>query len=231
MTFLRTALAHQRPFHRPACLLAAAALLLAACGGGPERPRREAGARSATDAYQEALVNKEKGDCERAIPTFERLARIGRGWELAQVNLAECLIEIGRDESGAAAQARYGEALSWLMPAAQSNESKAQVLLAEVFLEGLGTPTDRIEAGKWYVLSRKSAIEGVSDAPVPVGRRLEATLSPAEWQEARERAELWSPSYQGVNAAALLQRRRRPSGGDAETRPLPPVGDPRRQLE
>ncbi len=194
-------------FAPAAAILMVAALGLAACGG-PAKPKRGGGL-STADVFQRALVAKEAGKCDQAIPDFERLARIGRGWELAQVYLAQCLIEQGRNQGGSLAQASYAEALNWLEPAAQSNESEAQVLLASVYLDGLGRPRDVVEAGKWYMLSRKSAIEGINDGPKAIGQRLEATLSPAEWELARARAQTWTPDYQAVNAAALPRGGRR----------------------
>ncbi|MGF1456116.1 MAG: hypothetical protein ACFB6R_12170 [Alphaproteobacteria bacterium] len=192
-----------RPFRSmtwPTVLTAGLILALAACGGPPRA--KQAGP-STNQTFQRALTAKEAGRCDRAIPDLERLARIGRGWELAQVYLAECLIDQGRDAAGAAAQNAYAQALRWLEPAASSNESRAQLVLAGVYLEGLGRPRDLVEAGKWYMLSRKSAIEGINDGPTTLGKRLEAALTPADWEAARDRADAWSPAYQGVNAAAF----------------------------
>ncbi len=205
-----------------ACTMAgiAGALVLAGCGGGAE-PK---GRLSATDAFQVALAAKEEGDCATALPAFERLAKIGRGWELAQVYLAECLVEQGSEKDGPGAQADYAEAVRWLMLAVQSNESQAQELLATLTLQGVGVSRDPIEAGKWYLLSQKSAIEGVNEPPEALLAELNAALSATDWEEAQARASAWVPEYQDFNVGALGRRRPEGEEGAGGSRRAPPLG-------
>lgn len=201
-----------------------AALALAACG--PSKSQREqAGGRTLTDLYTRALAAKDNGNCAEAMPHFERLARIGRGWEVAQVQLAQCHLEAARAEGQQNATAEYQSALRWLRVAAASNEATAQASLAQLYFTGEGVGADTIEAATWYVLAQKSAVEGVTNlegvAP-GLNQRLETTLTPPQWEEARIRAAAWSPTYQDLNEQALPQRR--PGGGppDGEFSPRGP---------
>ncbi len=193
--------------------LAVSGAVLGGCAGSN---KTEINPNDATALYNRALNRQERGDCAGAMPDLERLAGIGRGWELAQVTLAECVLETSSDT---------GRALSLVTLAAQSNNSKAQATLSRFYLDGVGVAADPLAAGQWYLLSQKSAIEGLGDsntAVLDLRDRLNDLLSAADWAEAQIRADAWSPDYQPLNRDALL---RRPGSGSGPGSSGPGYGD------
>ncbi len=172
------------------------ALAITACGSsGPAKPRLTG---APPEQFAAALALKDTGNCADAMPTFERLAQRGRGWELAQVHYADCLLEAGQVD----------DALKWLTLAAESNEPRAQARLALAYLEGTGVTTDPVQAAKWYVLATRETLEGLvadSDLPPDFRARLDAGLTERAKADGAALAAAWIPTYQGVNAELVNQ--------------------------
>lgn len=170
----------------------AAALLVTGCGSsGPKQPP------GAARDFERAVTLKDNGRCDQAAPMLEKLADRGRGWELAQVHLADCLMQAGEEV----------RAVRYLTLASESNEPRAQARLALAHLEGRGgLAVNRTEAAKWYLLAtRRTLTEFVADVEFPKDfkARMEAALTPGDLEQGRVLVAQWVPSYQDVNAEAL----------------------------
>lgn len=186
------------------------ALGLTACGGG-DNVRRAGGGLNATDRFSQAVAQAENGNCAEAEPVLERLAKRGRGWELAQVHLGDC-----RLASGA-----LDDAVTFYTLAAESNEPRAQARLALLYAEGEGVALDRAEAAKWYVLATRESLGELiapSELPENFEARIRALLSADDLAAGEARAAVWIPSYQGVNAEALPAQPARALQGEGELR-------------
>ena len=164
-----------------------AILLLASLAACAERRERQ----SLSESYEKALDHKDKTSCAAAIPQFEGFARRGRGYEVAQLQLGECLIETGEAAEGAA----------WILKAANSRLAQAQTEAARVYLDGAGVAADPAEAGKWYLLAARNpllALSGSRDDFRALEKRLRERLKDADWSAARARADAWKSVDQAV---------------------------------
>lgn len=86
----------------------------------------------------------------------EWLLRAARaGFDTAQLDLGIWLV------NGVAGERDYEAGFNWLKRAADSGNVVAQNRLAYLYINALGTKPDPIEAGKWFVLSRRA---GLNDA-------------------------------------------------------------------
>ena len=185
----------------------AATFLVAACGGGP---RNEAirlpeegqpiNPALATTFYTEALRVKERDGCSAAVSILSRLAEWGRGYEIVQYQLGICLLDMADVATDPMErQDSKAKGFAWVLLAGNSNNVNAQGKLAELYLNGIGTASDKIEAGKWYLLydghSFKREI-GAKELAPNVEDGLNTQLSLEDWQQARQRVAAWEPTIQ-----------------------------------
>lgn len=179
-------------------LVLTVAVLLSGCAGssGGGGHRRDA------DPYEQAIRLQGTGDCARAAPLFQSLAVRGRGYEMAQYNLGECLLDLARSATSPAAAARQrAQAATWIVKAANSDLAVAQEAAERLYLDGVGVAADPVEAGKWALLFLRNPLrlEVGPVAPDPtLETRLSHRLTAAQWRQARLRADQWAPVDQPV---------------------------------
>jgi TPR repeat protein len=97
-------------------------------------------------------------------------------YDTAQLELGTWLVE-GR---GGPADLEGG--FRWLKQAAEGGNVAAENRLAKLYLNGIGTKADKVEAGAWYVLARRA---GLSDPRMDI---FFSNLSADEQKQAIERA-------------------------------------------
>ncbi len=168
--------------------------------------------------YSQALALKRDGNCAEAVPLFKRVAEIGRGYEIAQYHLGDCLLQTAV-EKGTGAQAEMDNALAmhWLLKAAHSNNADAQGKLAAIYLNSDVVAQDRVAAAKWYLLYMRNPIQvkvGATALAPGVERYLLDELRPQEWAAATAAADSWQVVQQDINRPA--QDPRGPGGRDGE---------------
>jgi hypothetical protein len=144
------------------------------------------------DPYSRAMVLKQRGDYEKALPLLKSVAGLGIGYEVAKLELGKCYYELARKETtaeGAVRQRTLGFAS--ILAAANGGFHLAQQELVRIYLDGDGVPVDPPEAGRWYLLWKNNPSRmqiGAIQFDVVLEQRLKATLTPAEWQDAQNRA-------------------------------------------
>jgi hypothetical protein len=158
-----------------------------------DRPPDPATARA--NNYDRALKLKGDGDCVHAIPLLEPLAKLGKGYEVAQLQLGQCYLEIARTATSAeqAEQSRV-QGATWILKAANSQLSTAQEQAAKLTLDGIGVAADPIEAGKWFLLLQRNPLRPLVGPAVidpDLQLRLHQRLTDADWQQALARADQW----------------------------------------
>lgn len=99
-----------------------------------------------------------------------------QNYDTAELDLGTWLVE-GR---GGAADLDGG--FRWLKQAAEGGNVAAENRLAKLYMNGIGTKADKIEAGAWYVLARRA---GLSDPQMDI---FFSNLSADEQKKAIERA-------------------------------------------
>ena len=186
----------------------ATVLLLGACNmfGGKRHERPPDPATQRANNYDRALELKAHADCVHAVPLFEPLAKLGKGYEPAQLQLGQCYIDLARTAASPEQAAQYRtRGADWILKAANSQLSTAQEQAAKLELDGIGVPPDPIEAGKWFLLLERNPLRPLVGPAVidpALQQRLRQRLSDAEWAEARARAEQWKPVDQTSTAPA-----------------------------
>ncbi len=210
------------------------ASVLAGCSSGPPEPtRREAELymqglggrgmvlRAGTDVnrlYAEAMGQKERGDCTAAIPTLQKIATLGPGYENAQTALGECLIEKASADNAAATM---NEALMWLRRAADAGWPEAQFRMAYVHALGSAQVRSTDEAGYWFALyninTAKMRVSYVAppqsqvaalDAAIPEAAKKAGAARAASW-----RRQAWIPPNPPANEPGPKGRERRMPAG------------------
>jgi TPR repeat protein len=99
-----------------------------------------------------------------------------QNYDTAELELGTWLVE-GR---GGPADLEGG--FRWLKQAAEGGNVAAENRLAKLYLNGIGTQADKVEAGAWYVLARRA---GLSDPQMDI---FYSSLSADEQRQAIERA-------------------------------------------
>jgi TPR repeat protein len=99
-----------------------------------------------------------------------------QNYDTAELELGTWLVE-GR---GGPADLEGG--FRWLKQAAEGGNVAAENRLAKLYLNGIGTKADKVEAGAWYVLARRA---GLSDPQMDI---FFSSLSTEEQKQAIERA-------------------------------------------
>jgi TPR repeat protein len=132
------------------------------------------------------------GKCDKAIPKFYCLAVRGRGFEIAQNALGECLLRTAEGKNRAN---RYADGLAWIRRAANAGFADAQGTLVQIYLDGkAGADADPVEAALWYRLYQDNALrQSIGARPLADGleERLAVALDEDQWDEAEQRAEGW----------------------------------------
>ena len=154
--------------------------------------------------YDRAVKLKGEGNCAAAIPLFEPLAKLGKGYEVAQLQLGQCYLQVaGTASTAAAADADRANAAKWILLAANSDQPSAQEQAAKLLLNGTGIAADPIEAGKWFLLLQRNPLRSIIGPATPdpaLQQALQRQLTAAQWQEATSRADQWKPAEQASAA-------------------------------
>jgi hypothetical protein len=179
-------------------------LLLSACDSiegmlpGNHRPRPPDPATQRANNYDRALELKGESDCVHAIPLFEPLAKLGKGYEAAELQLGQCYLEVARSAASAEqAEEARAKGATWILKAANSRLSTAQEQAAKLTLDGIGVAADPTEAGKWFLLLQRNPLRPLVGPAVidpDLQQRLRQRLSDADWAQARMRADAWQPA-------------------------------------
>lgn len=162
------------------------------------------------DEYQQAMAYKQNNDCPHAIPLLEPMAKRGHGFEVAQYELGQCLIETARAAASPADVARTrADGAAWILKAANSDIPAAQEEAIHLYQDGIGVAADPLEAGKWLLVLERNPLRrvyGPADIDPSVEKALRKTLTSAQWAEAQARADRWQPVDQPtVEAPATTQ--------------------------
>jgi TPR repeat protein len=172
----------------------------AAPGGGVEPPRYFQLPPEPEARADDLRLN---GRCNEAIPIYGALADLGRGYELAEFNLGQCLIEVSKNAQDAQQAANLKrEAARHILKAANTGLPNAQLALVTVYLDGVGIGSDPVEAGKWSLIYHSNGTRmalGLPDVPSEVQARLDAALTDKTWSDAQSRAAAWTPPTLNVN--------------------------------
>lgn len=184
------------------CGIIVGTALLAGCdflpflGTQPEPPTQGQQA----EQYQRAIAYKEKSDCAHAIPLLEPLAKRGHGFEVAQFELGECYLETARSAASPAdAERTRADGAEWILKAANSQITSAQLAAIHLYEDGIGVTADPIEAGKWLLLLQHNPMRRVFGPAVidpDIEQRLNKRLTREQWAVAQQRADRWQPVEQ-----------------------------------
>jgi hypothetical protein len=169
-------------------------------GGGPSAaPQATLGALpSHDDPYTRAMKLKQKGKYAEAMPLLEAMAVQGHGFEVAQLELGKCHFDLAlRAETPETVAHERTLGFAWVLSSANEGFGLAQQELVRLYLDGLGVPVDRVEAGKWYLLWRRNPSRmqiGANQFDAGLEARLKTSLNQAAWKDAQQRADQWHPS-------------------------------------
>lgn len=111
----------------------------------------------------------------------------------------------GLDDSGRVVARKRGEAIKWLLKAAEQGLPRAQQKLAEVYSDGTGTPDDSVDesirACAWFLVAEETLAGAYREAARLGFRRTSSSLTPEEIATAHRFAGLWGPKSR-IDAAA-----------------------------
>lgn len=138
-----------------------------------------------------------QGKCDKAVPMLRLVVERGSGYQIAQFDLGECLLDMAKAEPDAkkAADMR-NEGAMWVVRAADGGFNKAQAAAVLLYLDGTGVTADPVEAEKWALLYHSNGIRlalGLPDIAPDVKDRLDTVLTDATRHDARTRADAWTP--------------------------------------
>ncbi|MBO6920313.1 MAG: sel1 repeat family protein [Rhizobiaceae bacterium] len=95
-------------------------------------------------------------DAKRAIARRHLIAAARAGYDTARLDLAIWLIDgVGGDRD-------FEAGFEWMSLAALKGNVIAQNRLAHLYIQAIGTRGNPIEAGKWYIISRRAGLEDAS---------------------------------------------------------------------
>ena len=135
-----------------------------------------------------------------------------RGDAEAQFNLG-VMHENGSDDSRYAVEGNRPEAIRWLLAAAEQGLPRAQIKLAEMYAGEPDTPESSVKACGWLLLAAKSLCGAHLQSAQATYRRVSASLTPAEIDQARGFAEGWAASQ--PTSSATLDRQEGSEGASA----------------
>ena len=135
-------------------------------GGGPSA--FAANPRSGDRMLKQARAAAGRGDCASATPIFRMLAGAGKGYEVAQRELSQCLIKLSGDAYDANEQRLLiMEARLWAERAAFAGDALAQKKLAEDLAAGKGHAADPGAALTWaLVFNANGQRDGLGMTPL-----------------------------------------------------------------
>lgn len=139
-----------------------------------------------------------KGRCDEAVPLLRRLSERGAGFEISQLDLGLCLLDLAKKEKDAAQAADMRkEAAEWVVRSANAGFAKAQSKAVVLYLDAVGVAGDPVEAEKWALLYHGNPTRfaiNLPDIAPDVASRLDAQLTDAKRSEAQLRADSWAPT-------------------------------------
>lgn len=162
-----------------------------------QRGRQRGG--SGAQILAQASGLKAAGQCREAIAIYVCFADRGRGYEIAQLSLAECLAEEAtRTTETGSADAMRRQALFWAGRAAGFGDPSAQGFLAYHYLAGDLAAADTAVGGKWYYVFQSNPRHvnlGLGRLPDGTDALAENLLDENGVQSARAAATAWRPVY------------------------------------
>lgn len=135
-----------------------------------------------------------------------------RGNAEAQFNLGT-MYENGLGDSRYIAEGNRPEAVRWLLAAAEQGLPRAQIKLAEMYAGESDTPESSVKACGWLLLATKSLHGAQLQNAQAAYRRVSASLTPAEVEQARSFAQGWAASR--LTGAAMPDRQEGFGGASA----------------
>jgi TPR repeat protein len=137
-----------------------------------------------------------QGKCDEAVPLLRRLSERGAGYEISQLDLGLCLLDLAKKEPDAAkASDMRKEAASWIVKSANAGFAKAQSKAVVLYLDAVGVAGDPVEAEKWALLYHGNPMRFVINLPdisPDLSSRLDSQLDDAKRNEAQARANSWT---------------------------------------
>lgn len=113
----------------------------------------EAGIADAQYALSQIFANSSSVSEEQRSQARYWLSRAARaGYDTAQLDLGIWLID------GVGGPKDYENGFKWMQLAAETGNVMAQNRLAHLYLSGIGTKQDLLEAGTWYVISKRAGL-------------------------------------------------------------------------
>ena len=114
----------------------------------------EQGVRDAQYALAQIYMNTDGISEDKRATARSWIERAARGgYDTAQLDLAIWLIDgIGGDKN-------YDDGFRWMQLAAMGGNVVAQNRLAILYINAVGTRGDPVEAGKWYILSKRAGYD------------------------------------------------------------------------
>ena len=147
--------------------------------------------------YETALKYLQKNDCERGQEILQPMIKEGAGNEVALLDIGYCYVQKASQTSDPAAAASLRKiGVDWILRAANAGQRRGQQELARQYLEGGVFAPDPKEAGKWFLIwkSNRGAFQvDPTASDQDLERKLQSTLTAADWEVARARAEAWHP--------------------------------------
>lgn len=183
-------------------------LLMAACTDGKPSPGRKknhlddrdfsgygdasAGPRSILAAAR--TVQAEKG-CPRAVPLYRAAAGYGRGYEVAQFELATCLFRLA-GRNAADTRLLRDEGFFWLKRASWAGNARAQRELVRLFAPGdrprehdAGIPADPYRALVWALIYNRNPQRDLYALPAIGQSVMDAVNSPLSGKQKEDALE------------------------------------------
>lgn len=104
------------------------------------------------------------------------------------------------DDNGYPVADNRAEAIKWLSAAAQQGLARAQIKLAEMYMERPDSDGSHADACFWFLLAKGNLSNAHREQARSGYERVAAGLSPAQIDAATRRASLWTPT-QSAEAA------------------------------
>lgn len=140
---------------------------------------------------------------------MRRLTQAARkGDAVAQYNLG-VYCDNHTDDNGYAVADNRAEAIKWLSAAAQQGLPRAQIRLAEMYMERPDSDGSHADACFWLLLAKGNLSNAHRERARSGYERVAAGLSPAQIVAATKRAYLWKPTLSTEAADVPPESRRR----------------------
>ena len=197
------------------------AALLTACTSGPKAPPTKTQAELRPPTQQEAervlrqarTLRTEQG-CQDAAPGLRVAAAMGRGFEAAQHELGDCLLQI-KAPSPTEAALYQEEAIFWLKRAAYAGNARAQRKLATLYAAPNSEHSNVGAALKWALVYEKNGdadLYGYKSFPPTFLPGLKTSSTEDVIADAERFAADFSPVHLGIYAPPPRARERDESG-------------------